>query len=294
MKGRCIRVSLYRIYALSSKKYKVKKSLPESLTGMEIPQCACKKGSFTIEAAILLPLLVCFFSFLLFYFQIMQIQLSVQSVLEKNGRNLAFLASLEEQKDTENTWNTVYVLPAKAAVVMELRKNKKIEGYVRGGALGISLLKSKTEGDVIRLEADYSIKFPIDLFGKKYFRISQNACFRKWTGWHAVNSEDAEEIWVYLTPNGVVYHQRKSCPYLSLSIQRVLFEEIPFLRNKSGSLYKECTGCKKTEMTSGMVYITDYGTYYHFESNCSSLKRTIIQKRLSEVEGMKSCMKCSK
>ena len=69
---------------------------------------------------------------------------------------------------------------------------------------------------------------------------------------------------------------------------------IPTLRNMNGSKYKECMMCKEENEEESYIYITRYGNKYHYSMGCSGLKRTIYQKSLSEVEGMKLCTKCSK
>lgn len=160
--------------------------------------------------------------------------------------------------------------------------------------MGISLLASETEGDFITLEANYGIQFPVNLLGKKIFLLNQRASFRKWTGWHSLDVDEADTILVYVTENGTVYHQRTSCPYLSLSIRRVSSRLIKWLRNKNGGIYRECERCGKESTIETMVYITDYGDRYHYAIDCSGLKRTIYQKRLSEVEGKSPCSKCWK
>lgn len=284
-------MSLTGIYA---KKYKVIEFLPEGMASVETPQFACQKGSFTVEAAIVLPLLACFFSALMFFFQVMQIQLSVQAALEQTGRSLAILSVGECMNSEEQMTDITYLSFAKTALYVELHEVEEIERYVSGGALGISLLTSDMDGDAIELIANYKVQFPLVLLGKKVFFINQRAYFRKWTGWHAMDVNHAEEIVVYVTQNGEVYHMRKSCPYLSLSIQKIEKAKIPVLRNKDGAKYKECKSCKREESISMSVYITNYGERYHYDMNCSGLKRTIYQRKLSEVEGKEPCAKCWK
>ena len=278
------------------KKYRVIESLPEGMTMVGTPPFVCKKGSFTVEAAVLLPMLACFFSFILFFFQIMQIQLSVQTVLEKTGRNLAVLAAREIENTEDEGKNSAeelgYLALAKASAYMELQKDENIKRYVNGGVMGISLLSSELEGDYIVLNADYKVKFPINILGKHSFKIKQKTCFRKWTGWHAVDIEKQKDRLVYLTRYGEVYHMRKSCPYLSLSIEKVKKTFVPILRNENGSKYKECLSCK--EEKGDFVYVTRYGEKYHYYMECSGLKRTIYQKSILEVEGMEPCTKCWK
>lgn len=280
------------------KKYMVIESLPEGMTMVGAPSFTCRKGSFTVEAALLLPVLACFFSLILFFFQIMQIQLSVQSALEKTGRNLALMAVWEKEDmeiENEDTVETAsYLALAKASMCLELQKDNNIKRFVKGGAMGISLLSSEMGGDYIFLNANYQVKFPLDILGKQSFLVTQKACFRKWTGWHVIDTMNQKDIVVYLTMYGEVYHMRKSCPYLVLSIQKVKKLYVPILRNKDGARYKECLTCKNENGKSTVVYITEYGEKYHYSMECRGLKRTIYQKTLSEVEGMDSCSKCWK
>lgn len=73
------------------------KSLPEqnSISGSEniarkgTPQCLRLSAVFTLEAAVVMPVLACFFVSVLFFFRIMQIQLEVQRALDDTGRKLA-------------------------------------------------------------------------------------------------------------------------------------------------------------------------------------------------------------
>lgn len=77
------------------------KSLPEqnSISGSEniarkgTPQCLRLSAVFTLEAAVVMPVLACFFVSVLFFFRIMQIQLEVQRALDDTGRKLAVCAT---------------------------------------------------------------------------------------------------------------------------------------------------------------------------------------------------------
>ena len=289
-------VSLMNIEVDNIEKYIVNEPLPEGVTMVGTPPFACKKGSFTVEAALLLPVLACFFSFILFFFQIMQVQLSVQSALDKTGRNLALLSAREKEnmQDGNRLDDVGYLALAKTSIYMDLQKNACIRKYVSGGVMGISLLSSEMDGDYIILNANYKVKFPVEILGNKSFWISQKACFRKWTGWHVVDIQKQKDMLVYVTMYGEVYHMRRSCPYLALSIQKVKRIYVPLLRNEAGSKYKECLACKNENEDHTFVYVTRYGGNYHYSMDCRGLKRTIYQKSLSEVEGMDSCVKCWK
>lgn len=297
MKGRCIGVSLGLCY-IKNKKYKNEKSLPLNYQPLhfymkkerrETPQYIWKRGSLTIEAAIILPLMACFFAFILFYFRVMQVQIVVQESLERTAEKLAvFSSQMQEEKEE------MYLAVTKSLVYFDLKQVPAVENYVNGGALGVSLIMSKFDGDDIVLKANYSMKFPVNLLGKRTFFVSQEAQSRKWTGWHAVGEDMKMGMTVYVTSHGAVYHMRTSCPYLKLSIQPVAEAVISTCRNKDGKKYRACEKCGTETNESKVVYITVYGERYHYEMRCSGLKRTIYQKKLSELGGMEACPKCWK
>ncbi len=276
---------------------KAKEPLPGALAFLccsrkrETPPCICRKGSLTVEASIVLPLFTGFFVFLLFYFRIMGTQLAVQNALEETGRNLALLSASELQNQGADT---SYFPMAKGMLYLKLKEEQIIEQYVSGGAFGVSLLMSEFEGDYIQLKANYLMHFPIGFFGKQDFLICQKTLFRKWTGWRGIEDKGEPEELVYVTEYGEVYHARRSCAYLELSIQKVTSSELRLKRNCDGERYTECETCLDEKKTVGGLYITDYGDRYHYTIDCPGLKRIIYQKKLLEVGGMPACSKCTK
>lgn len=254
----------------------------------EAPQCIRQKGSITVEASIIIPLYVCFFATILFFFRIMQVQIVVQGELEEVGKKLS-IVSMKEAETSEME----YMGLAKAMLCLGLQEEVMIEQYVMGGAIGVSLLESEFDEDYISLKANYVVRFPIKLFGSMNIWVCQNTRFRKWNGWNDADVEVGTDEWVYVTEYGEVYHIRRSCPYLELTIRNVNMAEVNQLKNVNGERYKVCERCGGGE-SGFVVYITDYGNRYHYSLECSGLKRTIYYKKRSEVEGMASCSKCWK
>lgn len=300
MKGRCSGVSLFCYFYVFLYNIKLKESLPGAQVNFgyfhmnkkrEAPQCICQQGSLTVEASIILPLFVTFFAFLLFYFRVMEVQLVVQNALEETGRNLAVLSVKELEAPEEEIG---YLTLGKGMLYLKLKDESVVNQYVSGGAAGISLLSSEFDGDYILLNANYVMRFPVKLFGKQDFLVGQKAQFRKWNGWHSVlEYTDAIEL-VYVTEYGEVYHMHRSCAYLALSIQKITYAELGIKKNYNGERYMECELCSSGSDFSGVVYITDFGNRYHSTLDCGGLKRTIYQKRLSEIGGMSACTKCSR
>jgi len=298
MKGRCMGVSLFR---KSTKHFynKTKKSFPGVQVFLFCPHIRNKKetplytwrsGSITIEASIIIPLLVSFFCAVLFFFHIMKVQLVVQGALEQTGRNLAMLSVRELEEGDKNVG---YLGLAKGMVFLSLQDEEVVEQFVAGGAAGVGLLASEFVGDYILLNANYIMKFPLKILGDLDFLVCQKTQFRKWNGWHSIVESSVAEDWVYVTEYGEVYHIRRSCPYLELSIQMIPSYQLGTKRNWNGDEYEACGRCVEGTVQS-IVYVTNYGDKYHCVLECSGLKRTIYQKKFSEVGGMDGCKKCSK
>lgn len=293
MKGGGIGVSLTAVYSIKKLKNKNRKSLLKRNIGkLETPRCICRKGSLTVEASLLLPLLACFFTFILFFFRILQVQLTVQEALEDTGRILAVMAE-GETAGAERKVPSYYLL-AKTSLYKKLGKDRNVERYVAGGVWGMTLLTSDWEKDYLVLEVNYAVRFPVNLLGRHSFWMTQRTSFRKWTGWHAVRDTDVSQMMVYITENGVAFHRWKSCPFLSLSIKKVKKSETGNLRNDSGAKYKRCGNCGTKNAAAEEVYITRYGECYHTDVFCSGLKRTIYRIHFSETGGKHACPKCWK
>lgn len=276
MKGRCKGVSLCR---KSYHHFRFVQSLPE-FAGKEIRLCACQKGSYTLEAAVILPLVAGFFVAVLFFFRVLQVQTSVQSALYYASRKTACEASTVSSPE-------VLLLTAGAYFKSEVRQYPCVERYVQRGDLNISVLQSGASENYIELRTNYKIRLPIHFFSVDGVAVTQCSKSRKWTG---DKERGDEEDYVYVTEHGTVYHCSRSCSYLDLSIQAIAAEEVGAKRNKNGNKYYACSECAAGN--TNIVYITDYGTCYHRNLACSSLKRTVYMVPISEVGGKGPCSKC--
>lgn len=120
-----------------------------------------------------------------------------------------------------------------------------------------------------------------------------SCCYmRAWTGYDVerrAGQGGGEEVYVYLTDRGSVYHMARNCTYLTLSIEIAGRDEVEGLRNESGGKYYACEKCGGG---SGIVYITAEGSSFHSTIECSGLKRTVRCVPLSEAGGRGPCSRC--
>lgn len=250
------------------------------------PRCPRLGAVFTLEAAVILPLMACFFVSILFFFRVMQVQLEVQKALNDTGRTLAVTLS------GDNSNEVIGLGEAKALFLKEMSGRKAAEQYISGGSLGISLLKSEFSQDEIYLRASYHVKLPIRIFWVWNFDMEQRADCRKWTGWNGAAGNGTGDTWVYVTETGTVYHTKSTCTHLELSIQSVGYEQLAVLRNEDGGKYRKCAQCGSSENAFGRVYITNQGDCYHTDLGCSGIKRTVYMIRLSEAGSRGACSRC--
>ncbi len=247
------------------------------------------RGSMTLEMAVVLPLMVSFLVFFLFLFRMLWVQESMEEALIFASRTVAvscFTESREQEKPQAEQL---------AEAELSFRKGLKECGcpvvFIQGEARGISLLSSEFSGDEVIIRAAYEMRMPCVLFGDLRFSFVQSVQSRKWIGNISLEQSDSDtDQWVYITTYGTVYHGKRDCRYLDLSIRAVNRHALLTLRNKDGKIYRMCGTCGKSKQ--GTVYVTDYGTHYHSSLSCSGLKRTIYMVKLSQTGGRKPCSKC--
>ena len=105
------------------------------------------KASYTLEAAVIIPMVAGFFAVLLLFFRIMQIEIQVQEALVYTSRKVATEASIVESP-------MALLASAEAMFQKELRQYSLPDKYVNRGYLGVSLLGSSFDGGYVELNAD--------------------------------------------------------------------------------------------------------------------------------------------
>ena len=243
-----------------------------------------QRGSFTVEAAWVIPLVTFFLAGILFLFRVLQVETQVYSALSYASRKTAAVCSMTDTETAERISSELYFRDA-------LSNYEDIEDYVAGGSYGITLLTSDFSGEYVDLKAQYLLKFPFPFFSIGYISVYQESKSRKWIG---NTKQQDDDSWVFVTDYGNVYHCTRTCNYLDLSVQSVKSTTLEALRNKDEHKYYACELCAAENNTPFLVYVTDYGTAYHTSLSCSGLKRTVTQVRLSEVGNRAACSKCGR
>lgn len=245
--------------------------------------CTFLKGSYTIEATVILPIFVCLGVFMIFYMRILGTEMGIQRILDETGQQVAVVSAYTKEITKEEL-----VLICNGKI-----QNEQLPlSYIKGNLLGISYEHTSLEGNYVRLIVHYKISFPIKMFGNINWTITQRSIHRKWVGWDKDEAFFGE--YVYITPYGKAYHCRYGCPYLQPAIHAVDKKTVKEKRNSEGGKYSPCKVCKAKRKKEGVVYITTYGEVYHASLGCSGLKRTIYRRRVEEIGNRVPCVKCGR
>lgn len=255
------------------------------------PYAPCSKelkGSYTVEAALVMPLFIFAAIAIIFLMRIVMVQWGVKTALDETAKMVSVCGgSIDDKTFLEPTELSV------AAIATErIAKNGTPLKFVTLGIAGFDFLESEVTDTDVNIVVKYYMKVPINsAFIKKGFQIKQRSFAKRFTGFQS-ESEDLEaDTYVYVTKYGEAYHKSLECAYLKLSIKGVSEEDLPSLRNNGGHKYYGCEYCGKKGY--GAYYITDDGECYHTRLDCKGLKRTISRVKLEEAKkDHHACSKC--
>lgn len=216
------------------------------------------------------------------------IENKVDSLLKKQGSNLS---EEDREKFRENMEETAFIAYIYGKFVSELKMEDINESYILGGIAGLDFTRSTYKSDTGEVDIVLKYKIKVPFISDKIWKIED--CQRVYVKvWNGKDIRQTEEL-VYITKNGTVYHTSKSCPHLDLKVSKNTYGKIGEIRNKAGSKYKKCKLCKLKECTEAtVVYVTDYGTAYHFSLSCGGISRSIIQIDKKFVGDRRLCKDC--
>ena len=171
------------------------------------------------------------------------------------------------------------------SVLQQQGKKAAAYAYVTEGIFG--------GNENICLQKNRVIKSPFALLSAPDCRLHVKCVVKPWTGYDVTvgKNRNEEDMIVYMTEHGSVYHKNRSCTHLSLSIQAIASTLVSAERNESGERYYSCEYCGDRGFVT-VVFITSHGNRYHTTAKCRGLKRSVKTLRLSEAEGVNPCQKC--
>lgn len=239
------------------------------------------RGSFTVEAALAVPIF--FFAVLAFLYllQWQQVFEQIEYGLVETARESSQYAYMADE-EINTIGSSLYL-------------HTLFRQYCKLGNVSLTDSIYLDEDDEIKVVANYDFVLPIPIFQMKPIPMKQQIVTRGFTGRSMSGEEEDNQAGdiVYVTETGKVYHTNRMCTHLQLKIQSVYMSAVDNMRNSSGGKYKACERCVEEAIDGGTsVYVADYGDRYHIRRDCSGLKRTIYEKTLEQVQGMPKCKKC--
>lgn len=276
------------------------------------------RASFTVEAALVLPVVLFLLCSFLYFLLILNMQVTLYEELADNARKaaryafayeelLSLFPSEEGESEQEEDPGLTDILFHGFSSVYTLERMKKEVGRewldrscIRNGADGLSLLSDSLISDnrMVDMILRYQVSIPC-LPGELFHLLCvQRVRIRTFTGFmppgDGGEAEGEEQTLVYITETGTVYHTSRYCSHLNLSIKAMDIDNIPTVRNSSGGKYYSCDLCGGISEGSHTVYLTVYGDRYHAGPGCRGLRRSWRAVPLSEAEGRSMCKRCQK
>lgn len=242
-------------------------------------------GSVTIEASFAIPLFLFAVLCLIWLMEIQNIRISIVNAAQNAAKKAA------ESTAVVPVLNSVGL---KSDIVDFVGKERIERSILDGGTSALSCWKSYVSPDTgeMKIVVEYRIRIPIPMFGNPSAELREEFRMNSWRGFPDMGMDAGDSEIVYITENGIVYHENYHCSYLQLSIRLVPYTQLYQMRNSYGGIYHKCETCFTGETMSG-VYITENGNRYHSSLNCSGLKRTVRAVKRSETGGRGPCTRCS-
>lgn len=166
-----------------------------------------------------------------------------------------------------------------------------IEKYVSGGMAGLVITQAQYHSDdgFIYIDLYYKMKSNVVLFGDLEWDVHERVRQKAYVGYQNDTQTEDGIQYVYITENASVYHSRRGCYHISLSISQISHAELEAIR---GSV-TPCEICTKYHPDTGNIYVTDTGDRYHTSLNCSGLKRTVYRVKIEDYPYLPPCSHCS-
>lgn len=270
------------------------------------------RASMTVEAAMVLPLMIFAIYMLIYPLRLMEAERRLQNVMENTAKELSEAEYLKEagksfidssKRDTVlGTISGIESGAARAAVLSAVDSDR-FEYAVFTEETSILSDDADCDPAMIYMSLSYRMKNPVSAFELIPVNKSLIVNRRAWIGSdggrgrgkYGDENDDAldDDRIVYLgKTSSEVYHDDPDCHYLSNKLSSTDASEISNLRNGSGGKYHACPSCRPGK--TGTVYYFKTGSAYHSTEHCKAITAYSRTARLSELHGMRPCSYCGK
>lgn len=264
-------------------------------------------GSLTLEASLVLALLIFAMTVLILPMRILNTERKIQASLESVGEDFSKYAYLQRNlKDGleslvpgASAWAKEFCHQLETGIAENYIEEKVMEHADTALIQQITMKESEflDDGEWFDLILNYEIRMPFPVLGLDAVSCTARCRRRAWIGKEGKdddgeNDTDTTEEMVYIGKNPTRYHRKRSCHYLANDLTAVSFDEIEALRNQNGGKYHACAVCAGNGDTGSTVYIMPSGSSYHSSKTCTAIIAYVKMVPLSEVAHLGACSYC--
>lgn len=248
------------------------------------------KGSMTVEAAVVMPLLILFVLHLGSCMEMLRLHGKLEYALWQTGRELTLFGAAQGAEDIPEL--AVSYLYVNGRIQQILGRDYLDSSPLAHGSQELTYLSSEylEEDQCVNIVLTYQVCPQITCFPFPYFRMCSRYYGRAWTG-YALGDEAEKTVYVYVTEDGKVWHGRGDCSYLKLNIFEAQPETVWALRNADGECYRPCSRCQDRPV-GDLVYLTREGNRSHTVRDCPALLRRIHAVVWREDMPYRPCSRC--
>lgn len=271
-------------------------------------------ASLTLEAAFLMPIIICVMCAFFWLMMIFSVQITIQSAMWEVAKELSGYMYLYEQvrnlgneeaeyiklKDTGlERWLVGGITEQyiESEIVRKVGKDSSVWDIVSEEGIEVqNMLSLPDSNGAIDLVVKYNVKNPFLPVPAEGLLLVQRCYIKAWLGYDIRDEKEPADM-VYVAETGVVYHTYSDCTYLKPKVQIAAYN---MGHVKVGvNIYQPCEVCIDSALSligRLKVYITETGDKYHKDISCRTLKRTIYEITLEEAlaEKYNKCLRCEK
>lgn len=247
------------------------------------------KGSMTVEATILLPLLLFFFLHILSAVEMLRLHGKLCFALWECGNSLTVYAAMPGEVEEQIPDIAVSYAYVKMRVEDFLGDNYLDTSPLAAGKNGLNYLASAYDDEYIDIGVTYRVAPQISVFPFPNVRLVNRYFAKAWSGYDI----DQDIEFVYVTIYGEVWHRRADCSHISLMVKETEWNQISQLRNTRGGKYYPCEICENVEKGRKAFY-TEQGDRHHVSRDCPALVRYVRAIMWEDKLPYKPCSRCAK
>jgi hypothetical protein len=274
----------------------IKKYLQTSVKGIawfaSLTESSQMKGSMTVEAAFVLPVVLSFFLYLMSVMEMLRLHGGLEAALWNVGNQLTLYCETFEEQVEVLPETVVSYVAVHSGIKNFLGTEYLEESPMVYGTAGLNYLRSDylEEENCIDIVITYQVEPALSLFPFPYRRVYNRYYARCWSGYDVSNPKNVVK-YVYVTSGGEVWHATPDCSYIYHQVEQMTKEWIGKKKNIRGYVYELCSFCGD-ETRGRYVYFTEEGEKYHNLKNCSAIYKNILAIEWQEALPYRACSRC--